>query len=326
MKRAPEPWSLVLAGGAGKRLQSLTTDAHGVSIPKQYWSLDGDKSLLGLALSRARRVAPRSRIATVVAAEHRRWWSSEVTGLFPTNVVVQPRNRGTAAGVLLPLLVILAYDPDATILFLPSDHFVADEPALERAVRQALEQVASNPDALVLLGMEPDELDAEFGWIVPMPRSTGEASPVDCFVEKPPAAVARELMQRGGLWNSFIFVARGSAVLALYERRLPQVLAAVKTALEQQRQDPGDSRALEMAYEQLDSADFCRDLLQGSEQALQAIPVPPCGWSDLGTEERLSRCIERLPRSTTEWSWTSAHADAHPTGPELIEEAVVVAR
>jgi hypothetical protein len=50
---------------------------------------------------------------------------------------VQPCNRGTAPGVLLPLVAILDRDPEAVVLLLPSDHFVADEPALARSLRAA---------------------------------------------------------------------------------------------------------------------------------------------------------------------------------------------
>ena len=95
-------WSLVLAGGDGRRLQSLTTDRHGVSIPKQYCSLQGGASLLRLALARAARVAAWERIVTVVAEKHATWWKAELADLPATNIVEQPANRGTAPGILLP--------------------------------------------------------------------------------------------------------------------------------------------------------------------------------------------------------------------------------
>ena len=33
-------WALVLAGGEGTRLRALTTDSSGISVPKQFCSLD----------------------------------------------------------------------------------------------------------------------------------------------------------------------------------------------------------------------------------------------------------------------------------------------
>jgi mannose-1-phosphate guanylyltransferase len=55
-------WSLVLAGGEGSRLRSLTTDGAGPSVPKQFCSLFGATTLLEDALNRGRAVADGGRV------------------------------------------------------------------------------------------------------------------------------------------------------------------------------------------------------------------------------------------------------------------------
>ncbi len=278
------PWSIVLAGGDGTRLRRLTT------IPKQYCSLGAGPSLLRMAFARAERVCPRDRITTVVAEQHRDWWKLECNHLPGPNVVVQPRNCGTAPGVLLPLLAILLRDAQATVVLFPSDHFVADEGAVESAVRQGLAYVEWEPEKLVLLGMAPDDGDSAFGWIVPEVTGDSAIRPVLCFVEKPEPAVAAGLLERGGLWNSFILVARGQALLDLYEQRQPRLAAAL------------GAESAAVAYETLASTDFSRDVLEGAEERLAVVPVGPCGWSDLGTPERVARCTgqfsELLPAAS----------------------------
>ena len=89
-------WALVLAAGEGSRLRSLTTMRSGVAVPKQFCSLQGGPSLLQEALQRAEAVAPRARICTIVAEQHRRWWEGPLWSLPAQNVIVQPDNRGTA--------------------------------------------------------------------------------------------------------------------------------------------------------------------------------------------------------------------------------------
>jgi hypothetical protein len=104
-------WAILLAAGEGERVRSLTNDGHGRHVPKQFWSLDGRDSLLQLAMRRAEALVPRDRMVPVVAAQHRHWWRAELQDFPPGNVVVQPSNKGTSAGILLPLAHVLRLDP-----------------------------------------------------------------------------------------------------------------------------------------------------------------------------------------------------------------------
>jgi mannose-1-phosphate guanylyltransferase len=160
-------WSLVLAGGEGSRLRSLTTDGAGASVPKQFCSLFGATTLLEDALNRGRAVADGGRVCAIVADHHHRWWCKALRGLRSTNVIVQPSSRGTAIGILLPLLKILARDRLARIVVLPSDHFVRDEAGLARSLGLAASLTETPESNLVLLGIGPDHPDPEFGYIVP---------------------------------------------------------------------------------------------------------------------------------------------------------------
>ncbi|HKY34274.1 MAG TPA: sugar phosphate nucleotidyltransferase, partial [Candidatus Polarisedimenticolia bacterium] len=282
-------WCIVLAAGDGTRLRSLTTDRDGVTTPKQYCSLRGDGSLLHKALARARRIAAAPRVVTVVAAAHRRWWSAQLAGQPRANVIVQPENRGTAPGLLLPLLEVLRRDPSARVVVLPSDHHVQDEAVLERAVRRGLAAVQRRGAGIVLMGIAPDAAVSDYGWIVP--GGEGSPAPVVSFVEKPAADEALRLMRRGGVWNSFIIAGRARELLALFERRLRWLTLALQEM--PAAGSPARERALACLYRAIEPADVSRDVLQGSEDALSVLRVPPCGWTDLGTPERVAACLER---------------------------------
>mgnify|MGYP001818172159 FL=1 len=114
MSNTRPPWVMVLAAGEGSRVRALTRDRHGHPAPKQFTSADGETSLLGATLRRAEKIAPREHIVTIVAAQHERWWRSELSGFPPDNIIVQPEDRGTAAGILLPELWIARRDVNAT--------------------------------------------------------------------------------------------------------------------------------------------------------------------------------------------------------------------
>jgi mannose-1-phosphate guanylyltransferase len=282
-------WAVVLAAGEGTRLSSLTTDRSGVPVPKQYCSLLGGATLLEDTLHRASRVVPAERVTTIVAQGHRRWWDG-LRASMADRLVVQPSNRGTAHGILLALLHILERDPSARVLFLPSDHYVRDEHTLSDAMESAL---AMEGDALVLLGITPEEADPELGYIVQGARETRGTYLVRRFIEKPEAWLARRLVEVGCMWNSFIFVADGAALLRLFEMHAPQAVERMRAALHD------GVAGLERLYADLTDLDFSRHILQRSEEQLRVWPVKRCGWDDLGTPRRLGKVLRRMPAPRT---------------------------
>ena len=296
-------WALVLAAGEGSRLRSLTTTDNGVAVPKQFCSLHGGPSLLQEALHRAEAVAPRSRICAVVAAQHRHWWEGPLWSLPASNIVVQPENRGTAIGILLPLLHIAARDPEARVVLLPSDHHVHDEATLARSLRQAAVQAARRPDEIFLLGVEPEEADSELGYIVPERSDLRGTFYVSQFVEKPSYTLARQLLAQGAMWNVFIMAGSVRAFLRLFERRFPEIVMDMRGVIRHALQMTDDDVATLDLYERLPSLDFSRHVLEAQESYLRMLPVPQCGWSDLGTPKRVAETLSRIPQAAA-----SAHA------------------
>lgn len=283
-------WALLLAAGNGTRLRELT-EAHGVSAPKQYCAVGGERTLLELARERARRVVPAANVLAVVAEGHRRFWRRDLAGLAAESIVVQPVNRGTGVGILLPLLELAARASDATVALLPCDHHVLGERALAGALRQAF-ATAERPDGrIVLLGLTPDSAAGDLGWIVPgATLDGGRVAAVEAFVEKPGENGARALAARGGLWNGFFVVARVEALLDLYRARMPRLVDGLERAR------VAGPEAVAACYAGLEPVDFSRDLLEGAEDRLAVLPVPPCGWSDLGTPERVVERLRTLAR------------------------------
>jgi mannose-1-phosphate guanylyltransferase len=247
--------------------------------------MGGHESMVLWAVNRATRLVPSRRIVAVVAEQHRRWWKKELADLVPKNVVVQPQNKGTAPGLLLPLLAVLDRDPGARILVLPSDHHVADEQRLSSAIARAVQAVDQGEGSLVLLGMVPGETDIEYGWILPAGSGT-IVRPVAAFVEKPDLETARSLLPRGALLNSLIFVAAGRTLLELYGRALPDLLSDFE---DWRHHFENGSAALKNLYSDLPRSDFSRDVLQRHPDDLSVVSASDCGWTDLGTPHRLEK-------------------------------------
>ncbi len=285
----PHTWALVLAAGDGTRLSALTTDEQGITVPKQFCSLDGGASLLENTIRRARAVAPARRTCVVVADHHRRWWDDALSGLPSRNVVVQPQNRGTANGILLPVLDILLRDPAARIVVLPSDHHVGDEAVMARALREAVSASAPQRENLLLLGIEPEEADPELGYIVPGHGDAHTVLPVARFVEKPSREVAVQLVAEGALWNSLIFAVDANGLVDIFRETHAEVVTAMQASIG----DEDGSWYLQALYDQLPVIDFSRHVLERAADRLRVRAVPRCGWTDLGTVPRIVSMLRR---------------------------------
>jgi len=254
-------WSIVLAAGDGRRLAALTTDAQGNAVPKQFCSF---------------------------------------AGMHAGNVIVQPRNCGTANGILLALLGILNRDPLAHVVFLPADHYVQDEATMATGLEQMVEHLQRHSGHLVLLGIKPDEADPELGYILPGAGLAPGLHAVTRFVEKPTAERAHSLLREGALWNSFIFAVQGATLLGLIRERLPDIVDAMETALARDAVQR-EGRALQALYEQLPDVDFSRVIVQGAEERLRVVGTEPCGWTDLGTPKRVIETLRRGRPAPAPW-------------------------
>jgi len=288
--RSADPrWAVVLAGGSGMRLQSLTLKFFGENRPKQFCRLFGGKTLLGHTRARIAPLVTPQRTAYVVVEAHARYYNQQLSDVARERIFVQPCDRGTTAAIAFSLAKIAAIDPEAVVGFFPADHYFADEPAFTRHMNWAYEMAVVCKAAL-LVGVRPEHPEVEYGWIEPgecIARGSSEcAFRVRRFWEKPALSVARELIDRGCLWNTFIMVGR----VAVLRSMLEDAASEVFRAFEPVRNGAG---ALNCIYEDIQTGDFSKQVLSTLPERLAVLRMDTSGWSDLGTPERLSAACER---------------------------------
>lgn len=312
MKSQQLTWAVILAAGEGTRLASLTCDQGGNHVPKQFCSFSSDHPLVEDAVQRALYVAKPERICVVVADQHRQYWKTALPEIKAVNFIVQPNGRGTANGVLLATLSIFQRDPDARIIFLPANHYVRDEAALGANLQKAATLIKHRKNSLVLVGIKPESADCELGYIVPGAANDDDGGlQVDRFVEKPEELLARQLLAKGAVWNSFIFAATATTLLNLIRRRTPDTTDKMSIALQSDAQPGGAWQALANLYQTLPTVDFSHDILEGAETALCVVTAPACGWTDLGTPKRVAGLVHDLQptRHTLQYPEREAHGN-----------------
>jgi mannose-1-phosphate guanylyltransferase len=297
MSHRERTWVLVLAGGGANSPESHNGHAKNPDRD-QIGALLGRRSLLKMALARARLIVPSERIYVVVDRAQKRFWSGSLATLSSDNVVVQPCHRGSAVEILLAVLTILERDPGARLVALPSHHYVHDEPALASTLLDVATPTAQTRDKLTLVGIQPEEADPELDYIVPGRWFEDGTRSVHRVVNSSESALARQMVARGALWDSSIVAARAVVLLGVLRARMPDLVDQMETALAQGDRPEVRAHALAQLYARLPSLDFSRAVSAGAEPECRVITSRRCGWSNLGTARRVAAVVRRLQMVT----------------------------
>jgi mannose-1-phosphate guanylyltransferase len=294
---------IVLAGGEGKRLQPFIRRLRGKDLPKQYVNFIGTRSMLEHTFHRVETLIHPDRLFTVVARHHLEHPEvcRQLSGLPEGNLILQPENKETGPGIMLPLMRLYKFYPDAVVVLFPSDHFVLEEAHFMNHVDLACHIVERDPSRLVLLGVEPDAPESEYGYILPVEGTDGFTQyglrPVSQFIEKPDPPAANELFYRGGLWNTMVIAFKAKTLLAL-ARKVAPVLSRSFHRIWKSVGTPAETEVVEDIYRHIKPVNFSKDLLEAISvrysSHLQVLPVRGVYWSDWGSEQRIKSILRQM--------------------------------
>jgi mannose-1-phosphate guanylyltransferase len=290
-------WAIILAGGDGTRLQSMTRAITGDNRPKQFVPVIGRSTLLDQTRQRVGLSFDPSRTSIVVTRKHRRFYEPLANEVLPGLLLEQPVNKGTAPAILYALLQVAKKSPNAIVALFPSDHFFADDEEFMSHIDVAIDAVKVQPETVMLLGITPTAPETEYGWIEPEPSILASAersiTRVRKFWEKPGSSLASSLMKRNCLWNSFVMVGRVDAMLKMMRAALPDMYAAF-AAVTPTFETMAEPNALAQLYSQIDDSNFSHQVLAARPEDLMVMRVGDVGWSDLGEPKRVLSTLARL--------------------------------
>ncbi len=270
---------VILSGGSGTRLWPVSRE----SFPKQFWPLVSGLTMIQETAARAR--GPGFAPPIVVCNQEHRFVVAEqlrALGIAGTRILLEPVGRNSAPAILAAALVVAETDPHAVLWMMAADAAIHDVPALHAALDLAV--AAGRAGHVVTFGMRPTAPETGFGYIElggALPAVPGAFS-VGRFLEKPDAETAAGFVTSGRhLWNSGMFVFTAEALIAEMQAHAPEVVVAVRAAL--------DAAVTDLDFIRLDPAAFsaCPSISLDyavAERTSRAAVVPAdLGWSDVGS-------------------------------------------
>ncbi len=296
---------IILAAGEGKRLKSFVKKWSGSDLPKQYVKFTEEGSSLERTFQRVEKVISREKLFTVVDQQHLQYPEAfdQLKCRPEGRLVCQPQNKETAPGLLLPLIHLLKRYPHADVAVFPSDHHIEEDDLFSSYLEQAFSVVADDPSRIVLLGIEPNRPEVEYGYILPgSPIDQGQTATVEGFAEKPKKQMAERHILNGGLWNSMVMVFQSQTLLKWILKEMPALFGSfltIYTAIG----TPEETEITERVYQDLEplnfSSHFLHELALKRPSPLSVLPMRNLSWTDIGSESQILSVLKREERFQT---------------------------
>ncbi|HRP89836.1 MAG TPA: mannose-1-phosphate guanylyltransferase [Edaphocola sp.] len=271
----------IMAGGIGSRFWPESRQ----NLPKQFLDLLGTGStLLQDCFYRFRDICPKENIFIVTNKAYFDIVKEQLPEVTEGNIICEPFRKNTAPAAAYISYKLKGLNPDANIIFAPSDHLILNQRNFEIQAFKGLDYAAKH-DAIVTFGIHPTRPDTGYGYIQYAKHSLmdGIAKSI-VFTEKPNLELARVFLSSGDfVWNSGIFIWNVKTFIKKLEELQPE-MAEVFEQGQNSYNTPKEYATMERLYTQTTnnlSIDYAI-----MEKANNVFVLPSnFGWSDLGTWE-----------------------------------------
>lgn len=213
-------YAILMAGGVGSRFWPVSTEG----FPKQFHDMLGTgDTLIQKTFHRLADLIPKENIFILTNERYNDLVLEQLPEVEQRQVVLEPAMRNTAPCILYASLKIQKENPDAVMIVAPSDHWIEDEKAFSKNVKQAFNFCSEN-DALMTLGIQPTFPNTGYGYIEYDKSSAEAIKSVNQFREKPNYETAKEFIAQGNfLWNAGIFMWSVKSVVEAFQNNQPKL-------------------------------------------------------------------------------------------------------
>lgn len=273
-------YPVILSGGSGTRLWPLSRAQY----PKQFLKLTSDLSLLQETVLRFKDSTQFHDPLVICNVEHRFLVAEQLqsVGMVARDIILEPEGRNTAPAIVIAALRLMAEDPDAIMLVLPSDHLINNPSALVDILGEAIS--AAQLGKSVTLGITATHPETGYGYIAcgdKLPSYTNLFQ-VKAFVEKPDLKTAQGYLEsKNYYWNSGMFIFNAKLCVSEMTVFHPEMVKECENALQQGIKDIDFIRLAKEPFLRCSNVSIDYALMEHSQNTVMA-PLD-CGWNDVGS-------------------------------------------
>ncbi len=274
-------YPVILCGGSGTRLWPRSR----ASKPKPFLPLIDDSTLFEATLGRCGNPEQFAAPVVVTGTAHLEHVKAQLGSGSSAQIIVEPTSRNTAAAIALAALRL---PDDAVMLVCPSDHHIGDPDAFCAAAERAAN--LAREGWMVSFGIEAASPETGFGYLERGEAIGDSGFRVARFVEKPDLARAQQFLDHGGYaWNGGIFAFKVKSYLDELESHRPELLAAVRDAVDQGHDVGREFHPDGAAFSRVDSESVDYAVMENTSRA--AMVPADMAWSDIGNWQALHAAL-----------------------------------
>lgn len=284
-------YCVIMCGGIGSRFWPVSR----AGMPKQFLDFFGTgRSLLQLTYDRVQEICDAENIFLVTNSGYYDIIHSQLPAVPVENILLEPARRNTAPCICWAAHHILAKNPDATIVTLPSDHLILKEAEFLKTIEEGFDFVETG-DRLLTIGLKPSSPHTGYGYIQlgSYVKDWNEIRKVKSFTEKPNPEMAKVFVDSGEFyWNSGMFLWRADSVLKAFSQLAPEI-ASVFDAGKDVYATPSEKKFIDKVFPSAPAISVDYAIMEKAGNVY--VKTADLGWSDLGSWKALYDCS---PKST----------------------------
>jgi mannose-1-phosphate guanylyltransferase len=239
------------------------------------------KSFLRLTFERAGRLFPVENILVVTGSAYEGITREQLPELPPENVLKEPFGKNTAPCIAYAAYRIARLDPNATMVVVPSDHFIYNDDIYRENIRQGIAFV-EHSGGLLTIGITPTRPETGYGYIqIKKGKAVDNVFRVKTFTEKPNEELANTFLRSGDfLWNAGIFIWQVPEIIQEFRNYLEDIYHLFEKEY-RHATDPDAPANIEHLYSQCPNISIDFGIMERSTRV--HVIKGGFGWSDVGT-------------------------------------------